>query len=68
MSADLGPTKLYVDGITHYAHRKNASTACGKAVYDRSLDHVIGLYVEGASREVDCMACIAYSISKGDEP
>lgn len=66
MSADLGPTKLYVDGITHYA--KGAGTACGKAVYDRTLDHVVKLYVEGASREVDCMACVAHSINKGDEP
>lgn len=66
MNVGFEPTKLYVDGITHFA--KGAGTACGKAVYDRALDHVVGLYIEGAAREVDCMACIADSINKGDVP
>jgi hypothetical protein len=57
-----GP-KLHVDGITHRA--RGHGLACGMIVHDRSLDAIVTMHAEGASREVDCMACVADSINKG---
>jgi hypothetical protein len=50
-------TRIHVDGITHRASGRNL--ACGMTVFDRRLDAIMKMFLEGEAKEVDCMACIA---------
>lgn len=50
---------LTVDGVTHLGGTgsRHAMT-CGLVVYDRSLDAIMKMFVEGTDRDVDCMTCL----------
>lgn len=48
---------MRVDSVTHLAGYYDRM-ACGLVVYNRGLDAVVKMYVEGADRDVDCMTCL----------
>lgn len=50
---------LTVDGVTHLGGAgSHHAMACGLVVYDRSLDAIMRMFVEGTDRNVDCMTCL----------
>ncbi len=53
---------LFVDGVTHCAGRSSGDNAvgmaCGLVVFVRSLDAIMKMHIESASRDVDCMTCL----------
>lgn len=50
---------MLVDGVVHVGgSAPRGAMACGLVVYDRSLDAIMKMYVEGASQDVDCMTCL----------
>lgn len=58
--SDVARIPLLVDGVVHLAGEggSHGAMACGTVVYDRSLDAIMRMYVEGAGRDVDCMTCL----------
>lgn len=50
---------LLVDGIVHLGGAgSHDAMACGLVVYDRSLDAIMKMFIEGSGKDVDCMACL----------
>lgn len=50
---------MRADGIVHLIRAGYYDKmACGLIVFDRTLDTVIKMYVEGTGRDVDCMTCL----------
>ena len=47
---------LMVDGVVH--NGSNAEMACGLIVFDRSMNTIVKMFVEGASKDVNCMSCL----------
>ncbi len=60
---------LLVDGIVHFANAKPSSKLpCGLVVFDRSLESIVQMYVEGAGRDVDCMTCLVAEARERRDP
>ena len=50
---------MLVDGVTHLIRAGYYDKmACGLVVFNRTLDSVMKLFVEGTGRDVDCMTCL----------
>ena len=50
---------MLVNGVTHLIRAGYCDKmACGLVVFDRTLDTVAKMYVEGTGRDVDCMTCL----------
>lgn len=47
---------LMVDGVVH--NGSFGHMACGIEVFDRSLNAVIKMFVDGSDKDVDCMTCL----------
>lgn len=67
--SDADQIPMLVDGVTHlvcagYYDRM----ACGLVVYNRTLDTVMKMFVEGTGRDVDCMTCLVTEARKRSEP
>lgn len=47
---------LMVDGVVH--NGGTGKMACGLLVFDRSVDAIVKMFVEGVGKDVDCMTCL----------
>jgi len=60
---------LLVDGIVHLGGAgSHDAMACGLVVYDRSLDAIMRMFVEGSDRDADCMACLVAEARNASKP
>lgn len=50
---------MLVDGVVHGGGAMpRGLMACGLVVYDRSLDAIMKMFVEGYNKDIDCMTCL----------
>lgn len=50
---------MLVDSIVHFANSGPGGVLpCGLVIFDRSLESIMQMYIEGAGRDVDCMTCL----------
>lgn len=56
---------LMVDGVIH--NGSDGKMACGLVVFDRSMDTIVKMFVDGACKDVDCMACLVAEAREENE-
>ncbi len=66
MSAIDRRTPLMVDNMVH--NGVLGALACGIIVFDRSLEAIVKMFVDGAGKDIDCMACLVAEAREEREP
>lgn len=67
--SEPGRIPMMVDGVVHLGGVGiHGAMACGLAVYDRSLDAIMKMFVEGTDRDVDCMTCLVAEARERRDP
>lgn len=60
---------MLIDGVVHLLRAEYVDKmTCGLVVYNRTLDSIIKMYVDGTCRDVDCMTCLVAEARERSDP